>query len=130
MSWSAPTISKGQGFYDAVLGTLGVRRAKVDGNRIFYFAKTGAFAVSKPINGELATFANGGTSASRPNPPEQAMHGTRPGSPTAGRPAKTRRACAKGGRQNVSRLFARSDGNKICAMHRITGIDRRIPRVE
>ena len=54
-------LEKAKGFYDALLGTLGVRPAKVDGHRIFYFTKTGVFSVSKPINGEPATHANGGT---------------------------------------------------------------------
>ena len=54
-------LEKAKAFYDALLGTLGVRPAKVDGHRIFYFTKTGVFSVSKPINGEPATHANGGT---------------------------------------------------------------------
>ena len=54
-------LEKAKAFYDALLGTLGVRPAKVDGHRIFYITKTGVFSVSKPINGEPATPANGGT---------------------------------------------------------------------
>ena len=54
-------LEKAKAFYDALLGTLDVRPAKVDGHRIFYFTKTGVFSVSKPINGEPATHANGGT---------------------------------------------------------------------
>jgi len=41
-------LEKAKAFYDALLGTLGVRPAKVDGHRIFYFTKTGVFSVSKP----------------------------------------------------------------------------------
>ena len=44
-------LDKAKAFYDALLGTLGVRPAKVDGHRIFYFTKTGVFSVTKPING-------------------------------------------------------------------------------
>ena len=54
-------LEKAKAFYDALLGTLDVRPAKVDGHRIFYFTKTGVFSVSKPINGQPATHANGGT---------------------------------------------------------------------
>jgi len=54
-------LEKAKAFYDALLGTLGVRPARVDGHRIFYFTKTGVFSVSKPINGQPATHANGGT---------------------------------------------------------------------
>ena len=65
-------LEKAKAFYDALLGTLGVRPARVDGHRIFYFTKTGVFSVSKPINGEPATFANGGTIGFAAESPEQA----------------------------------------------------------
>src|SRR6185503_18753353 len=39
-------LDKAKSFYDALLGTLDVRPAKVDGHRIFYFTKTGTFSVS------------------------------------------------------------------------------------
>jgi catechol 2,3-dioxygenase-like lactoylglutathione lyase family enzyme len=64
-------LEKAKAFYDALLGTLGVRPARVDGHRIFYFTKTGVFSVSKPINGEPATCANGGTIGFAANSPEQ-----------------------------------------------------------
>ena len=54
-------LDKAKAFYDSLLGTLEVRPARVDGHRIFYITKTGVFSVSKPINGEPATCANGGT---------------------------------------------------------------------
>src|SRR4029079_3550155 len=52
-------LEKAKAFYDALLGTLEVRPARVDGHRIFYITKTGVFSVAKPINGEAATRANG-----------------------------------------------------------------------
>ena len=52
-------LDKAKAFYDNLLSTLEVRPAKVDGYRIFYFTKTGVFSVTKPINGEPATFGNG-----------------------------------------------------------------------
>src|SRR6476469_3201460 len=49
-------------FYDAVLGTLGLPAAVMDEKgRLFYLSPTGVFAVTKPINGNAATAANGGT---------------------------------------------------------------------
>ena len=89
-------LEKAKAFYDALLGTLGVRPARVDGHRIFYFTKTGVFSVSKPINGEPATHANGGTNCE--NPP-----GIREGS---------------AGKMYLAYLRD-LDGNKICAMHRM-----------
>jgi len=54
-------LEKARSFYDALLGTLGVPPARLDGHRIFYRNKTGVFSVSKPIDGKLACPANGGT---------------------------------------------------------------------
>src|ERR1700760_3713124 len=68
-------LERAKAFYDALLGTLGVKPAKVDGHRIFYFIKTGTFSVSKPINGQPATPANGGTIGFTCNSPEQADAG-------------------------------------------------------
>src|SRR3978361_873396 len=65
-------LDRAKTFYDALLGTLDVRPAKVDRHRIFYFTKTGTFSVSKPINGEPATFAKGGTIGFTAASPEQA----------------------------------------------------------
>ena len=65
-------LEKAKAFYDALLGTLGVKPARVDGHRIFYRTKTGVFSVSKPINGEPATHANGGTIGFAAESPEQA----------------------------------------------------------
>src|ERR1700750_1437243 len=65
-------LEKAKAFYDALLGTLGVLPATVDRNRIFYRTEAGVFSVSKPINGELATPANGGTIGFACISPEQA----------------------------------------------------------
>jgi len=54
-------LERAKAFYDATLGALGIKPAIVDGHRIFYMSPAGAFSVSKPINGEPATAANGGT---------------------------------------------------------------------
>src|SRR6478736_9993727 len=64
-------LDKAKAFYDSLLGTLEVRPARVDGHRIFYITKTGVFSVTKPINGEAATPANGGTIGFAANSPEQ-----------------------------------------------------------
>ena len=54
-------LDKAKTFYDALLGTLGVPPGRVDRHRVFWRTKTGTFSVTKPINGQAATFANGGT---------------------------------------------------------------------
>ena len=104
-------LDRAKSFYDALLGTLGVPPASVDRHRIFYRTTTGTFSVSMPIDGEPATPANGGTigfrrSTARPTP------GTRPASPLAAPPARTRRACARARRQ--------SSTSPICAIRTAT----------
>ena len=102
-------LEKAKAFYDALLGTLDIRPARVDGHRIFYFTKTGVFSVSKPINGEPATHANGGTIGFAANSPEQADAWHAAGIANGG---KTVRESARRARgfcgQTLSRLFARS----------------------
>lgn len=59
-------IERSKRFYDALLGVLGAgepaRNQNATGHvRLFYRHDGGTFCVSEPINGESATFANGGT---------------------------------------------------------------------
>lgn len=55
-------IEESKKFYDAILGTLGAAPGKIDENgRIFYKTDSGVFGIGKPINGEPACAANGGT---------------------------------------------------------------------
>lgn len=112
-------LDKAKTFYDALLGTLDVRPARVDGHRIFYITKTGVFAVSKPINGEPATPANGATIGFSCNTPEQveAWHaeGLAQGAISIEDPPGFREG-------SVGRLYLAYlrdlDGHKLCAMHR------------
>src|SRR5437868_6050347 len=76
-------IERSKRFYDAVLGTLGageaIRNMADSGHaRLFYRHDGSSFGVSEPINGEAATFANGGTIGFKCRSPEQvqAFHDT------------------------------------------------------
>ena len=113
-------LDKAKAFYDNLLATLEVRPARVDGHRIFYITKTGVFSVSKPINGEPATCANGGTMGFACNSPEQvhAWHaaGIASGGTTCENPPDVR----EGATGKLYLAYLRyPDGNKICAMHRL-----------
>jgi catechol 2,3-dioxygenase-like lactoylglutathione lyase family enzyme len=113
-------LEKAKAFYDALLGTLGVKPARVDGHRIFYRTKTGVFSVSKPINGEPATHANGGTIGFAAESAEQAdawhAAGLANGATTCENPPGIREGAA--GKLYLAYLRD-LDGNKICAMHRM-----------
>ena len=66
-------LAEAKRFYDALLGVLGAPEGVVDPwGRLIYSHKGARFLLSKPINGEPATFANGGTLGFAVDSPEQA----------------------------------------------------------
>ncbi|MET4039598.1 VOC family protein [Bradyrhizobium sp. RT6a] len=113
-------LDKAKAFYDSLLGTLEVRPARVDGHRIFYITKTGVFSVTKPINGEAATCANGGTIGFAANSPEQVNAWHTAGVAAGGVPCEDPPGIRQGPGVNLYIAYLRDlDGNKICAMHRM-----------
>jgi catechol 2,3-dioxygenase-like lactoylglutathione lyase family enzyme len=113
-------LDKAKAFYDSLLGTLEVRPARVDGHRVFYITKTGVFSVTKPINGEAATPANGGTIGFAANSPEQVNAWHTAGIAAGGIPCEDPPGIRQGPGVNLYIAYLRDlDGNKICAMHRM-----------
>ena len=113
-------LDKAKAFYDNLLSTLEVRPARVDGHRIFYITKTGVFSVTKPINGEAATCANGGTIGFAANSPEQVNAWHTAGIAAGGVPCEDPPGIRQGPGVNLYIAYLRDlDGNKICAMHRM-----------
>lgn len=113
-------LEKAKDFYDKLLGTLGVPPAVVDRHRIFYRTPTGTFSVSKPINGNDATHANGGTIgfAAKSAEEVEAWHktGVANGGTTCEDPPGIRD-------MNGTKLYLAylrdPAGNKLCAVHRL-----------
>ena len=113
-------LDKAKAFYDNLLSTLEVRPARVDGHRVFYITKTGVFSVTKPINGEAATPANGGTIGFAANSPEQVNAWHAAGVAAGGIPCEDPPGIRQGPGVNLYIAYLRDlDGNKICAMHRM-----------
>jgi catechol 2,3-dioxygenase-like lactoylglutathione lyase family enzyme len=113
-------LDKAKAFYDNLLSALEVRPARVDGHRIFYITKTGVFSVTKPINGEAATPANGGTIGFAANSPEQVDAWHAAGVAAGGVPCEDPPGIRQGPGVNLYIAYLRDlDGNKICAMHRM-----------
>ena len=117
-------IERSKRFYDAVLGVLGagepLRNQNSTGQtRLFYRNDGGTFCVSEPINGEPATFANGGTVGFKCASPEQAkqFHDTavaHGGTSIEGPPG-----LREGKLGTMYLAYVRDpDGNKLCALHR------------
>ena len=117
-------IERSKRFYDAVLGTLGAREptrneAGSGHTRLFYRHNGNTFCVTEPINGQPATFANGGTIAFKCDSPEQ----VRKFHDTAIAYGGTSIEDAPGPRSSnmgtVHLAYVRDpDGNKLCAIHR------------
>lgn len=112
-------LPRAKAFYDAVLATLGYGPGIVQGDRAFWMSKGGTFSVSKPIDGEAATCANGGTIGFAAPSPDKvrefhdvavANGGTSIEDPPGLRESEM-------GAMHLS--YVRDlDGNKLCALHR------------
>lgn len=113
-------LDKSKAFYDALLGTLGVRPGFVDRHRVFWRTRTGTFSVSRPIDGNAATHANGGTigfaAASKEEVDAFHASGLAGGGVTCEDPPGIREG---GGVQLYIAYLRDLDGNKICAVHRM-----------
>ncbi len=113
-------LDRAKSFYDALLGTLGVPPAMVDGNRMFYMTPTGIFSVSKPIDGEPATVANGATIGFACSSGEQADAWHAAGVANGGVSIEDPPGVRAGGMGKLYLAYLRDpDGNKLCALHRM-----------
>ena len=117
-------IERSKRFYDAVLGTLGagepVRNTAGSGHtRLFYRHEGSTFCVSEPINGEEATFANGGTIGFKCNSPEQVREFHDTAVAHGGESIEDAPGLREGSLGAMHLAYVRDpDGNKLCAIHR------------
>jgi len=117
-------IERSRRFYDAVLGVLGAGEplrnvAKTGHTRLFYRHDGDTFCVSEPINGESATFANGGTIGFKCTTPEQvhAFHDTAVAH--GGTSIEDPPGLREGSMGSLVLAYVRDpDGHKLCALHR------------
>jgi len=116
----ANDLDRSKKFYDKLLATLDVGPSVVDGHRMFYLTKTGVFAVSKPINGEAATFANGGTIGFACGSTAQVDAWHAAGVAAGGTSIEDPPGERSGSVGKMYLAYLRDpDGNKLCAMHRL-----------
>ena len=113
-------LERAKVFYDSVLGTLGVRPARVDGHRIFYRTPSGVFSVTTPINGEPATCANGMTIGFAAASPAEADAWHAAGLAAGGARCEGPPGVREGSAGKLYLAYLRDlDGHKICALHRL-----------
>lgn len=117
-------IERSKRFYDAVLGVLGAgepvrNAAKTGHNRLFYRHDGASFCVSEPINGEAATFANGGTIGFKCSSPEQVARFHDTAVAHGGTSIEEAPGLRDGKLGALYLAYVRDpDGNKLCALHR------------
>ena len=108
-------------FYDAILGTLGISPGMTDDKgRVFYRSKTGVFGISKPINGEPACAANGGTIGFAADSEEIAAAWHAAGMANGGTTCEDPPGVREGKMGKLYLAYLRDPaGNKICAVKRM-----------
>jgi catechol 2,3-dioxygenase-like lactoylglutathione lyase family enzyme len=115
-------IARSKTFYDALFeamgGPPGVQDAK---GRLIYSHRGGRFLVTKPIDGEAATGANGGTIGFAMDGPEQADAWHKAGVENGGTAIEDAPGVRQGSSGSMYLAYLRDpDGNKLCALHRLT----------
>jgi catechol 2,3-dioxygenase-like lactoylglutathione lyase family enzyme len=108
-------------FYDAVLGAIGVSPGRTDERgRVFYRTKTGIFGITKPINGEPACAANGGTIGFAVDSQEAADAWHAAGVANGGTSCEDPPGIRDGAKGKLYLAYLRDPaGNKICALMRM-----------
>jgi catechol 2,3-dioxygenase-like lactoylglutathione lyase family enzyme len=117
----ANDIEASKKFYDALLGTLGIKPGFVDDKgRAFWMTPEGTFSISKPINGEPACGANGGTIGFKVDSPEQGDAWHAAGVANGGTTCEDPPGIREGGMGKMYLAYLRDpSGNKICALKRM-----------
>jgi len=112
-------LERSRRFYDAVLGTLGVKPGMVDRHRVFWRSPGGTFGVTTPINGQPATVCNGGTLGFLCTSPEQAQAWHDAGLAHGGTTCEDPPGIRQGPAGQLFLAYLRDpDGHKLCATYR------------
>lgn len=117
-------IERSKRFYDALLGVLGAgepfRNVGPSGHtRLFYRHDGASFCVTEPINGEEATFANGGTIGFKCNSPEQVQQFHDTAIAHGGTTCEDPPGLRNGSLGAMYLAYVRDpDGHKLCALYR------------
>ena len=112
-------IDQAKAFYDATLGALGIAPGVIDPKgRVFYRTDAGVFGVTRPLDGEAATGANGGTIGFAAATPEEADAWHAAGLAAGGTTCEDPPGVREGSGLYLAYLRDPA-GNKICALHRM-----------
>lgn len=114
-------IARSKKFYDAVFVAMGGQPGVEDAKgRLVYAHNGGRFMVSKPIDGKLATAANGGTIGFTMSDAKQAEAWHKAGVANGGTSIEDPPGVRQGAAGRIYLAYLRDpDGNKLCALHRM-----------
>ncbi|MBF0877701.1 VOC family protein [Gluconobacter cerevisiae] len=114
-------IAHSKAFYDATLGVIGCTAAEPDAKgRLVYAHSGGRLIITKPLNGEPATGANGGTVGFAMSSPEQADAWHKAGVENGGEAIENPPGIRHTATGDLYLAYLRDpDGNKLCAVHRV-----------
>lgn len=113
-------LARSRAFYDAVMGVLGMGPPVVTDDLISYKSPAGNFVLKRPINGEPATSANGGTIGFAFDSPAQVDAWHAAGIANGGSSCEDPPGRRSGNMSNLYLAYLRDpDGNKLCAMHKL-----------
>ena len=114
----ADDVAASKTFYDAALGALGVREGMVDPKgRAMYMHGGGIFMLTKPIDGNPTTNANGSTYGFAASTPEEADAFHKAGLENGGTAIEDAPGWREGNGMRLYLAYLRDpSGNKICAM--------------
>jgi catechol 2,3-dioxygenase-like lactoylglutathione lyase family enzyme len=115
----ANDLEVSKNFYDAALGALGIKAGSFSHGRYFYRGPAGVFAITKPLDGEEATHANGGTIGFSAKSIDDVNTFFTSGIAHGGSSCEGEPGYREGVAGTIYIAWLRDPvGNKICAMHR------------
>jgi len=117
----ANDVDASKAFYDATLGALGARAGSVDSKgRAFYMHNGGIFMLSKPLDGQPACHANGGTVGFAATSPDMVDAWHAAGLAHGGTAIEDPPGIRENAFGALYLAYLRDPaGNKVCAMYRV-----------
>ena len=108
-------------FYDALFAAMGGKAGRIDPKgRLSYLHKGTVFMVSKPIDGQAACHANGGTIGFAMDGPDQVDGWHKAGTENGGTAIEEPPGPRQGNFGPLYLAYLRDpDGNKLCALYRL-----------
>lgn len=116
-------IERSRKFYDAIFTAIGGTPGTLnDKGRLVYVHNGGRLVIGKPLNGQPATPANGGTIGFAIETPALIDAWYKAGAANGGTPIEDPPGVRKNAAGAMYLAYLRDpDGNKLCALHRMEG---------